>query len=189
MSAPQEGISKSNTWYSQALELPAAKKSGDDLSKIQVWTDSADRESTVKYDRENNHKNQSPGHRQVISQRRKKLPHFTQVPARYYGIFASAGKHILTCSERGLAQQRKYLQKPHLESAVILVTRGVCTESIFYIDFTRCQSCQMAQKHLSSLQWVKCFHNRSKLSDIFKLQFVLSEPIRKTNEIINFSSS
>lgn len=32
-------------------------------------------------------------------------------------------------------------------------------------------------------------HHGSKLSDILKLQFVLSEPMCRTNEVINFSSS
>ena len=39
---------------------PCSKNSDDDLGKIQVWTDNADGESTVKYNRENNNKNQSP---------------------------------------------------------------------------------------------------------------------------------
>jgi len=72
---------------------PCSKNSDDDLCKIPVWTDNADGESTVKYNRENKKNHQFAWLRQVIIQR-KKLPHFTQTPACYYEIFASARKHI-----------------------------------------------------------------------------------------------
>lgn len=124
--------------------------------------------------------------RQGLSQQREKLAHYIPMPACYHGICESAGKYIRKDSEWGLAQARTSLQKPSLEPAVALEIRSTCTKSIFYVTFTGCQSYQMAQKHLSRLQCIKCFHNRLKLSDIFKL---LSEPICKTNEIINFSSN
>lgn len=67
----------------------------DSDGKIQVWTDNADGESTVRYNRENTNKNQSPWHRQLRGQQRKKLPHFLQVPAVEFSISREAHMNML----------------------------------------------------------------------------------------------